>query len=103
MPALNCSWLLLRLTPAVSHIALDLAYAYTLICLQDGELLIRMGERGYKLYLIRSGRICVMRPAEQVGGPATVLAVLGRGHFVGERTLVTGRGSACTMESDEEF
>lgn len=60
------------------------------ILLQDGELLIRMGERGAKLYLIRSGQICVTRPAEQAGSPATLLAVLGRGQFVGERTLVTG-------------
>ena len=58
--------------------------------MQDGQHLIRMGEQGTKLYLIRKGQICVTKPAEQSGGQAVTLAVLGRGHFVGERTLVTG-------------
>lgn len=61
-----------------------------LLCPQDGQSLIRMGEHGTKLFLIRQGQVCVMRPSAQKGGPPLTLAVLGRGHFVGERTLVTG-------------
>ena len=49
-----------------------------------------MGEQGTKLFLIRKGQVCVMRPSDQKGGPPHTLATLGRGHFVGERTLVTG-------------
>ncbi len=60
---------------------------------QDGQPMIRMGEQGTKLYLIRKGQVCVMRPPDQPGGSAITLAVLGRGHFVGERTLVTGEHS----------
>ena len=63
------------------------------LVVQDGQHLIRMGEEGNKLYLIRTGRICVVKPAGHSGGQAVTLAILGRGHFVGERTLVTGRAS----------
>ena len=59
--------------------------------LQDGQHLIRMGEQGTKLFLIRSGQVGVQLPSNQRGTPPKTLAVLGRGHFVGERTLVTGK------------
>lgn len=61
------------------------------VFLQDGQTLIRMGEQGARLFLIRRGQVRVMRPSERGEAPPTTLAVLGRGHFVGERTLVTGR------------
>lgn len=70
--------------------------------LQDSQHLIHMGERGAKLYLIRKGQICVMKPAEQAGGRAVELAVLGRGHFVGERTLVTGPALPCSPGDAKE-
>ena len=63
--------------------------------MQDGQHLIRMGEQGTKLYLIRKGQICVAKPPDQSGGQAITLAILGRGHFVGERTLVTGISCKC--------
>jgi cGMP-dependent protein kinase len=50
---------------------------------QDGEYLIRTGDQADGLYVIRYGSVKV-----QVEGK--VLATLGRGQFVGERTLVTG-------------
>ncbi|KAK9812821.1 hypothetical protein WJX72_004332 [[Myrmecia] bisecta] len=56
---------------------------------QDGQALIKYGERGDKLYLIRYGKVRVLRPDDK-GGRVEV-AVLGRGHFVGERTLITGK------------
>ena len=66
-----------------------------ILSMQDGQALIRMGEQGTKLFLIRKGQVCVMRPSDQKGGPPHTLATLGRGHFVGERTLVTGATQIC--------
>ena len=66
-----------------------------IVSMQDGQALIRMGEQGTKLFLIRKGQVCVMRPSDQKGGPPHTLATLGRGHFVGERTLVTGATQIC--------
>ena len=51
-------------------------------------MLINYGERGDKLYLIRYGKVKVMRPDDN-GGRIEVVQ-LGRGQFVGERTLITG-------------
>lgn len=52
-------------------------------------MLINYGERGDKLYLIRYGKVKVMRPDDK-GGRIEVVQ-LGRGQFVGERTLITGQ------------
>ncbi len=56
--------------------------------LQDGTPLIKYGERGDKLYLIRYGKVKVLRPDDK-GGRIEV-AKLGRGSFVGERALIAG-------------
>lgn len=56
----------------------------------DGEAIIRFGEQGDQLFLIRNGRVRVLRPGENEGDRIEV-ASLGRGQFVGERTMVTGR------------
>ena len=57
---------------------------------QDGEALIRYGERGDKLYLIRYGKVRILRPDESAPGGRVEVAKLGRGNLVGERTVVTG-------------
>lgn len=56
---------------------------------EDGQALIKYGERGDELYLIRYGKVRVLRPDEQRG--RVEVAVLGRGQFVGERTIITGK------------
>ena len=50
--------------------------------------MIKYGERGDKLYLIRYGKVKVLRPDDK-GGRIEV-AKLGRGSFVGERALIAG-------------
>ena len=62
--------------------------ALCLCHLQDGTPLIKYGERGDKLYLIRYGKVKVLRPDDK-GGRIEV-AKLGRGSFVGERALIAG-------------
>ena len=56
--------------------------------LQDGQALVRHGETGVRFFVIRYGLVSVMRPLPD-GGRQEV-AVMRRGQFVGERTLITG-------------
>lgn len=58
---------------------------------QNGEALIKYGERGDKLYLIRYGKVRILRPDDSAPGGRVEVAKLGRGSLVGERTVVTGR------------
>ena len=56
--------------------------------LQDGQALVRHGEAGSRFFVIRYGRVRVMRP--QPNGASVEVVVLKRGQLVGERTLITG-------------
>ncbi|GIL52865.1 hypothetical protein Vafri_8639 [Volvox africanus] len=56
---------------------------------EDGQPLIRIGERGDELFLIRYGKVRVFRP-DGNGGHVEV-AVLGRGQFVGERAVINDK------------
>ncbi|PNH08002.1 cAMP-dependent protein kinase regulatory subunit [Tetrabaena socialis] len=56
---------------------------------EDGQPLIRIGERGDELFLIRYGKVRVFRP-DSAGGRVEV-AVLGRGQFVGERAVINDK------------
>ena len=55
---------------------------------QDGQALVRHGETGVRFFVIRYGTVSVMRPLPE-GGQQEV-AIMRRGQFVGERTLITG-------------
>ncbi|DBB18151.1 hypothetical protein WJX82_009716 [Trebouxia sp. C0006] len=67
---------------------------------QNGEALIKYGERGDKLYLIRYGKVRILRPDDSAPGGRVEVAKLGRGNLVGERTVVTGklRSADCVAE-----
>lgn len=54
-----------------------------------GEALIKYGERGHKLFLIRYGMVDINVPLPS--GETLHVNTLGRGHFVGERTLITSK------------
>ena len=56
---------------------------------QDGQPLIKYGERGDELFLIRYGKVKVMRP--DGNGGRILGVVLGRGQFVGERAVVNNK------------
>lgn len=51
----------------------------------DGEVIIREGETGREMYIIRRGRVEVSR---SLGGRTVVLATLDRGSFFGEMSLL---------------
>ena len=61
---------------------------HVLTAIQDGQALVRYGETGTKFFVIRYGKVRVMRP--QPGAASVEVIVLKRGQFVGERTLITG-------------
>lgn len=69
--------------------------------LQNGEALIKYGERGDKLYLIRYGKVRILRPDDAAPGGRVEVAKLGRGNLVGERTVVTG--NICTIITGSLF
>ena len=56
--------------------------------------MIKYGERGDKLYLIRYGKVRILRPDDSAPGGRVEVAKLGRGNLVGERTVVTGKHKA---------
>eukprot|EP00199_Chlamydomonas_sp_CCMP681_P000070 CAMPEP_0119102536 /NCGR_PEP_ID=MMETSP1180-20130426/1251_1 /TAXON_ID=3052 ORGANISM="Chlamydomonas cf sp, Strain CCMP681" /NCGR_SAMPLE_ID=MMETSP1180 /ASSEMBLY_ACC=CAM_ASM_000741 /LENGTH=1028 /DNA_ID=CAMNT_0007086843 /DNA_START=136 /DNA_END=3222 /DNA_ORIENTATION=+ len=56
---------------------------------QDGQPLVQYGERGDELFLIRYGKVLVLRPDGNGGRVPAV--VLGRGQFVGERAVINDR------------
>jgi CRP/FNR family transcriptional regulator, cyclic AMP receptor protein len=64
-----------------------------------GETIIRMGEPGATLYVIRSGRVEVVleRPTEPI-----VLASLGPGDFFGELSIFDGELRSATVTAVEE-
>jgi cGMP-dependent protein kinase len=71
------------------NVLFDVAERMTEEEYEDGEALIKYGERGHKLFLIRYGRVDVQVPLPN--GEKLHVNTLGRGHFVGERTLITNK------------
>jgi CRP-like cAMP-binding protein len=67
---------------------------------QSGESVIRMGELGSTLHVIRSGRMNVVRETE--AGDAIILASLGPGEFFGELSLFDRGPRSATVIAAEE-
>jgi CRP/FNR family transcriptional regulator/CRP/FNR family cyclic AMP-dependent transcriptional regulator len=65
-----------------------------------GEVIVRMGEPGSTLYVVRSGRVNVVR--EQSAGEGVVLAVFGPGEFFGELSIFDGEMRSATVIAVEE-
>jgi CRP-like cAMP-binding protein len=51
----------------------------------DGEVIVRVGDHGAEMYVIKSGRVRISRP---MGGRTVVLSELGPGDFFGEMSLL---------------
>lgn len=52
-----------------------------------GETIVRQGESGTLMYLVKSGEVEVL---QEIGGTETSIATLGRGDFFGEMSLLEG-------------
>src|SRR6476620_6806865 len=53
--------------------------------LQDGDFVFREGDLGTEMYIIHEGKVEILN---QVGGKETVLAVLEKGDFFGEMSVL---------------
>lgn len=65
-----------------------------------GDLVIREGEIGSTLYVIRSGRMHVLRETDE--GNAVILATLGPGEFFGELALFDRQPRSATVVAAED-
>lgn len=60
-----------------------------------GEAIVRMGEPGSTLYVIRTGKVNVVR--EQESGRSVVLAEFGPGEFFGELSIFDGERRSASV------
>jgi small-conductance mechanosensitive channel/CRP-like cAMP-binding protein len=76
-----------------------LARSLTMVSFADGERIIRQGEPGDSLYLVRAGEVGVRL---SVDGAEREVAVLRAGQFFGEMSLMTGepRKATCSAKGD---
>jgi CRP/FNR family transcriptional regulator, cyclic AMP receptor protein len=62
----------------------------------DGEVVVREGEETREMFIIRVGRIEILK---QVGGHEVRLAILERGSFFGEMSLLEGMPRSATARA----
>ena len=65
-----------------------------------GEVIVKMDDPGSTLYVVRSGRVNVLR--EQAPGSSVALASLGPGEFFGELSIFDGEKRSATVVAAEE-
>jgi CRP/FNR family transcriptional regulator, cyclic AMP receptor protein len=65
-----------------------------------GEVIVRMGDPGSTLYIVRSGQVSVTR--EQASGGEIALATLGPGEYFGELSIFDGEKRSATVVAREE-
>jgi CRP/FNR family cyclic AMP-dependent transcriptional regulator len=67
--------------------------------LSEGTTVFRQGDTGGSLYVIRAGKVRVIKESH---GRQRVVTTLGPGDFFGEMAVVTGRPRSATVEVVEE-
>ena len=82
------------------HHLRDLARFAQVEAFSAGEEIIRMGEFGATMYVIRAGRVNVVR--ERPSGEAVVLASLGPGEFFGELSIFDSETRSATVVAVED-
>lgn len=65
-----------------------------------GEVIVQMGDPGSTLYIVRTGRVSVVR--DQASGGEVALATLGPGEFFGELSIFDGEKRSATVRAVEE-
>ncbi len=93
---------LLAMTPVFDEAVhedarIALAEKFTLRNFEDGELILREGERGETFYLIRSGKVELIVPGPD--GDLDLHIHMGEGEFFGEVALLTGRPRTATIHA----
>src|SRR5215471_7198179 len=78
-----------RMFPALKPEQIDRALRHGRIrTVEDGEVLVEAGTQNTKFFIVRTGRLKIVR---QPGPAETLVAPLGAGQFTGETALLTGR------------
>ena len=67
-----------------------------LIQVKPGEAIIREGEEGYDIYVVRSGSMVVEK---EIGGKPVFLSYLPAGSYVGEMALIDGGRRSATVQA----
>jgi small-conductance mechanosensitive channel len=75
-----------------------LARRLRLVMFGPGEVILRQGDPGDSLYVVRSGRVLVRVGASDAGGgKQREITMLGAGQFFGEMSLMTGEARTATI------
>ena len=69
------------------------------VSLREGSTVFRQGEPGGSVYVIRAGKVRVLKDAN---GRQRMITTLGPGDFFGEMAVVTGRPRTATVEVVED-
>lgn len=72
---------------------------YEIRSFEDGEIVVREGEETPEMFIIKKGAVEIFR---QVGGHEVRLAVLDRGSFFGEMSLLEGLPRSATARARGE-
>lgn len=64
-----------------------------------GSVLVREGDRGHEMFVVRSGRV---RISKEISGASRPLAVLGPGEFFGEMAILNGKPRTATATAIED-
>jgi CRP-like cAMP-binding protein len=62
----------------------------------DGEVIVTEGDRGSEMFIIQEGKVEVSRV---LGGQTKVLAILDRGEFFGEMSVLEGEPRSATVRA----
>mgnify|MGYP001827591878 CR=1 FL=1 len=69
------------------------------VSLPEGTTVFRQGEPGGSLYVIRAGKVRVLK---ETNGRTRMVTILGPGEFFGEMAVVTGKPRSATVEVVED-
>ena len=69
------------------------------VSLSEGTTVFRQGEPGGSLYVIRAGKVRVLK---ETNGRTRMVTILGPGEFFGEMAVVTGKPRSTTVEVLED-
>jgi small-conductance mechanosensitive channel/CRP-like cAMP-binding protein len=65
---------------------------------EEGEIVVRQGDKGEELYLCVEGELCVLHTPD--GGVRREIARLGKGGIFGELSLMTGEPRTATVQAE---
>lgn len=83
-----------RLEPAVAREIVD---ASTVRRFAEPTVFIREGQEGEAFYIVGAGEVEVVRSSDD--GHEVILATIGKGHCLGEMSLVTGQPASATVRT----